>query len=107
MKLNDDNAAVIMNIYTGEINEFPADEMSAKDEESGNTMIDIAADNGYIVEMSSYPKKTCKHCHGRGYTGWRAKRTMINPCRCVFRKHFKGTINEPEEEATTIECESA
>jgi hypothetical protein len=33
------------------------------------------------------PKKSCKHCHGRGYTGFKSgpKKEPV-PCKCIYPK---------------------
>jgi len=41
----------------------------------------VAKDNNYIVQE---PKKSCNHCHGRGYEGIVHDTKMPVPCRCIF-----------------------
>jgi len=42
----------------------------------------IAKQNGTDIQN---PKKSCKHCYGRGYEGIDSETRMPIPCRCLFR----------------------
>ncbi len=37
----------------------------------------------FYFSIEKYPDSSCKHCHGRGYTGRDTITGHVIPCRCV------------------------
>jgi hypothetical protein len=74
-----------MNTETGEIKEFESEEMMKK-----------FFGDGQWIALEKLPEPNCKHCYGRGYSGYNTTERKYLPCRCTKLK-----VNSPTDEAKT------
>lgn len=44
-----------------------------------------------LVELKGKPKKSCKQCYGRGYTGYNTLRREYIVCRCINKEKIPET----------------
>ena len=49
----------------------------------GNALVVLGKDKDWRVIN---PKKNCRKCHGRGWTGRETNTNKLMPCRCLARK---------------------
>ena len=68
------NKKLFFSIISGEIIEVPDDEVKNLEE--------------HHVPLLSRPKRTCKHCYGRGYFAFEPERQYYLICRCMSKKHI-------------------
>lgn len=61
-----------MDVKTGEIREFESYDK-----------LQVAMATGRWVQLDKRPNPGCKHCHGRGHTGFNKTIQEYVPCKCV------------------------
>lgn len=58
------------------------------------------ASKRFNIPLNDAPKKNCKKCYERGYTGFNADKSPI-PCNCLFPKKVE---NEKEKNMVPLSC---
>ncbi len=77
-----------MDKQTGEILEF---------ESKGQ--LEAAKKVRKLIELKGKPKKSCKWCYGRGYTGYNTTKREYIVCRCIKKEKIPDT----DEVASIVE----